>query len=70
MMWLIGLISFITSLYTVLAMHPFENNTINSIVFPALSLLHIILISIAGNKEDKINKRIKDLENKINNKGE
>ena len=70
MMWLIGLIPFITSLYTVLAMHPFENNTINSIVFSALSLLNIILISIASNKEDKINKRIKDLENKINNKGE
>ena len=68
MSWSIGLASVMMSLFTVLTIHPFENEVVNGICFPALSVVYAILLCIAVDREEKINERIRTLEKKLEDK--
>ena len=70
MAFLIGLASIAISCYIALTIHPFESDVANIICFVGLSFLSTILLCIASDHEDKMNERIKALENKLKNKEE
>lgn len=65
MCWAIGLASIFISLFTVLAIHPFESEVVNAICFPLLSFLYMGSLLLAEHIEDKREKRIADLEKKL-----
>ena len=65
MAWLIGLASVMISLCTALTVHPFQNEIVNLICFPLIGLVYSILLCIAQDIEDKLKKRIEDLEKKV-----
>ena len=70
MTYIIGLASLMSSLYIVLTMHPFESGVANFLSFMGLNITYMVLLFIAGNLEDKANKRIKALEDKLKDKEE
>ena len=65
MSYLFGLVSMVISLFITLTFHPFSNEVINAICFPFLSILYAVLLVIAQHYEDKLEKRIKTLEKKL-----
>ena len=67
MSWLIGYASLMASLYIMLIFHPIENNTIQVICCVILLTVYPILLVIAENCEDKMEKRITALEKKLDN---
>lgn len=60
----LGFASITVSVYCVLAFHGVENE----ICFPLLSTLYLVFTFIAGHFEDKLEKRIKGLEKKLEDK--
>ena len=68
MSWILGLASICMSVYAVLYFHPLENETINGIIFPLLSIIYVILLSASAFHEEKTNKRIEILEKKLSDK--
>ena len=68
MSWVLGLVSIIMSLFITLAFHPFETEWLNAIIFPSLSLTYMALLMLAEHLEDRLEKRIKDLEKKLEDK--
>lgn len=65
MAWLIGLASMMISLFIVLTFHPFQNEIVYLIFVPLIAAVYCILLRIAAGIEDKIEKRIKELEKKV-----
>ena len=65
MSYLIGLASFAISMCLVLTFHPFESDVANSIFFIGSSILYVILMGIANAREEKFERRIKALEDKL-----
>ena len=68
MSWIISLASIIMFVYMALTLHPFENETVNIIIFPLLTIIYVILLCISDAREEKINKRIEMLEKKLSDK--
>lgn len=65
MTWLIGLASVVTSAYTYLTMHPFEGGVANVLCCVGLSVVFTALLCVASDIEEKFEKRIKTLEDKL-----
>lgn len=65
MVRLIGIASMMMSLFIVLTVHPFQNETVNLICFPLAGIVYSILLCIAEDIEDKLEKRIEELEKKV-----
>lgn len=70
MAWLTGCASFLITAYMILMMHPLPNNTWQAICCIAFATTFPILLCVASDREEKMNKRIKDLENELKNKEE
>lgn len=68
MCWILGLVSVTMSFFITLAFHPFETEWLNAIIFPFLSLTYMFLSMLAEHCENKLEKRIKDLEKKLEDK--
>mgnify|MGYP003304105899 CR=1 FL=1 len=68
MCWVLGLVSVTISLFMTLTFHPFETEWLNAIIFPFLSLTYMALLTLAEHLEDKLEKRIKDIEKKLEDK--
>lgn len=68
MSWLIGVAAVLISFFSALAFHPFENEAINEVCFPALGFVYALMLGIASDIEDKLNRRIKALEKKLEDK--
>ena len=65
MTWLIGLASVVASVYTYLTMHPFESSIANTLCSIGLSVVFMVLLCVASDIEEKFEKRIKKLEDKL-----
>lgn len=65
MSWILGLASMIVSLFIGLAFHPFETEWLNAIGLPLLSIAYMSLLTLAAHLEDRLERRIKDLEKKL-----
>jgi hypothetical protein len=63
-----GLVSMVISIFAVLTFHPLGNEVANAIIFPLLSLTYMALLLFAEHHEDKLEKRIKTLEKKLEDK--
>ena len=70
MSYILGLCSWITAAFVFLTVYPFENEIANAVCFPCLSLMSLVLISVASCMEDKLERRIKALEDKLECKKE
>lgn len=68
MCWVLGLVSVTISLFVTFTFHPFKTEWLNAIVFPFLSITYMALLMLAEHLEVKLEKRIKDLENKLEDK--
>ena len=68
MSWILGLASIIVALFIGLAYHPFETEWLSAIIFPLLSIAYMSLLTLAGHLEDRLERRIKDLEKKLEDK--
>lgn len=68
MCWIIGLATIAISLFVTLTFHPLENEVANAIIFPLLSLTYMGLLRFAEYREDKLEKRIRTLEKKLEDK--
>lgn len=68
MCWIMALVSMIISLFVVLIFHPFENEVANAICFPLLSFIYMALLCFAEHCENKLEKRIRTLEKKLEDK--
>lgn len=66
--WIMGLASVAISLFITFTFHPFENEVANVICFPLLSLIYMTLLVFAEHQEDKLERRIKTLEKKLEDK--
>ena len=69
MSWIMGL-AFIcmSAYYALLCFHPFENETINGIIFILLGVVYAILLCVSSVYEEKTNKRIEALEKRLSDK--
>lgn len=65
MSWLICCASIMATGYFMLILHPLENNTVQTICCVILLATYPILLVIADNREDKMEKRIVTLEKKL-----
>ena len=68
MSWIIGLASTLMSIYAVLIFHPFENEVVNAVIFPLLSIAYVALLCFANDHEYKLENRIEILEKKLEDK--
>lgn len=66
--WVLGMVSIITSLFITVLFHPFETEWLNVIIFPLLSFAQMALLTFAEHLEDRLEKRITDLEKKLEDK--
>ena len=66
--WVLGMVSIIVSLFITLSFHPFETEWLNAIIFPFLSLTYMALLMFSEHLEDRFEKRITDLEKKLEDK--
>ena len=70
MSYFIGLASVFMSLFVTLTLYPLENNTIMTICMIALPILFMVMLAFAGSVEEKLELRIKALEDKVENNAE
>ena len=63
-----GLVSIVMSWFAVLTFHPFENEITNAVCFPLLSIICMLLLLFAEYHENKLEKRIEELEKKLDDK--
>lgn len=70
MTYLIGMASMAMSLFITLIIHPFESDVAMAICSVGLSVTHSVLLCVSSNIEDKLDKRIKALEDKLKNEEE
>ena len=68
MCWIMGLVSIVISWSAVLAFHPFENEVANAVCFPLLNFIYVALLLFAEHCENKLEKRIEELEKKLDDK--
>jgi c-di-AMP phosphodiesterase-like protein len=68
MSWVLGLVSMIVSIFTALTFHPFETWWLNAICFTFLQLVYIALLFLAEHRENRLEKRIEELEKKLKDK--
>ena len=65
MSYIMGFLSMIASAYMVLIFHPFENGVTNAIFSLILTILYWGVVALGYWYEGKIEKRIKNLEKKL-----
>lgn len=68
MSYLLGIASMFMALFVTLTICPLENNALMTICMIALPTLFMIVLAFASSIEDKVDHRIKTLEDKLRDK--